>query len=421
MALFFLFRIGFGLSTEIWFVDQLQIYLLGLKFYTTGLWPYFGPDVAAHVQLPGALQGLVVGLPLFLLPIPEAPYLFLAFLSFATLCLFAWYCAKRLPHFPSWIIWTWLLTSPWTLNWSTNIDNDSYALCGAIFFFIGFLESIPDLTLGLIPVPAANFLMGFALLWNAQFHMSYVILFPYLAYSLYRQIKSRPPDLLKNLPLFILGAFTSGVFMIPTFAVFGFTRGTGGSESVISLNPGNFNAFFVVLARFLSLAAAEIPRFLGANSADRIAFLKGSPWIAPFAVTAALLGIAQALALFFTAFRNQNPAKDWKAVRLLTLLTFCLIYLSFLFAIKTPAAHTYYITLPVVMLYGFYAFSPWASKTWFLNTAKVLLICNIVFHAGLALHNFPAKSLYKNRGIFVKAIQDKNYHLLGERREGTLY
>jgi hypothetical protein len=51
----------------------------------------------------------------------------------------------------------------------------------------------------------------------------------------------------------------------------------------------------------------------------------------------------------------------------------------------------------------------------------MLIIGNLVFHAGLALHNLPVKSLYKDRDLFVKAIQDKNYQLLGERRSNTEY
>jgi hypothetical protein len=87
LMLAFLFRLAFGLCSEIWFIDQQQIYLIGLKYYATGLWPYFGPDVAVNIQLPGALQGLAVGLPLRFLPIPEAPYIFLNLLSFTGLCL----------------------------------------------------------------------------------------------------------------------------------------------------------------------------------------------------------------------------------------------------------------------------------------------------------------------------------------------
>src|SRR5882762_2808208 len=146
----FLFRLGFGLGSQFQDEDTKQIYLLGLKFYTTGAWPYFGPDVTPTMQIPGALQGLVVGLPFYVLPIPEAPYIFLNVLSFASLCFFAWYCCKRLPEIPKWFVWSWLLSAPWTLNVSTHIFNPSYVLPGAILFFVGAIETYPFLSHGLI-------------------------------------------------------------------------------------------------------------------------------------------------------------------------------------------------------------------------------------------------------------------------------
>src|SRR5216117_2553688 len=103
LLLLFCFRLGFGLCSEFWTDDDTkQIYLIGLKFYTTHEWPYFGPDVdyslqSPLVQIPGALQGVLVGAPFFVLPIAEAPFILLNILSFAALCLLAWYCAKRLP------------------------------------------------------------------------------------------------------------------------------------------------------------------------------------------------------------------------------------------------------------------------------------------------------------------------------------
>ncbi len=422
LGLAFLFRLGFGLCSEIWFIDQQQIYLIGLKYYTTGLWPYFGPDVAPQIQLPGALQGLVVGLPLALWPIPEAPYLFLNLLSFAGLCSFAWYCSKRLPQFPQWIIYTWLLTAPWVMNWSTNIDNDSYVIFGSCFFFIGFLETLPALSLDLVSLPLACFMMGSALFWNAQFHMSYVVLFPFALAALALRWRLTPS--LKMLPLglsFLLGGLITESFVIPTYLKYGLAQGSGGALNAIAFNPENFKSFFNVLARFFALAACEIPRFIGANNVERFQFLSENPWIAPFAGIAGILGLAQLIVLIVSLFRKDHPQKDWAAVKYLALGTFFLIYLSFLFAIKPPAAHTYYLALPVAMLYGFYVFSPWASKRWFLKVAAILLACNILFHLGLALHNLPLKSLYKNRDLFTRAIAEKNYHLLGERREGTIY
>src|SRR6185295_2210010 len=87
LLLAFLFRLAVGLCSEFWnpIEDEKQIYLIGLKFYATGNWPYFGPDVTPTIQIPGALQGLTVGLPFYLLPIPEAPFVLLGILSFASL------------------------------------------------------------------------------------------------------------------------------------------------------------------------------------------------------------------------------------------------------------------------------------------------------------------------------------------------
>jgi hypothetical protein len=133
----------FGLCSEFWFEDERQVYLIGLKHFTTHAWPYFGPDVTNQIQIPGALQGRLISIPLFILRIPEAPFILLNLLSFSSLCLLAWYCTKRLPEVPGWFIWIWLMTAPWTLNFSTHVVNPSYVLPGAILFFIGFLETCP--------------------------------------------------------------------------------------------------------------------------------------------------------------------------------------------------------------------------------------------------------------------------------------
>ena len=61
----FAFRLYFGLSLRFFAEDESQIFLIGLRYYTTGHWPYFGPDVVwTESEIPGALQGLLVGAPL---------------------------------------------------------------------------------------------------------------------------------------------------------------------------------------------------------------------------------------------------------------------------------------------------------------------------------------------------------------------
>ena len=65
LAACFLFRLFFGLSREFFFEDQTQIFLLGFRYYATDAWPFFGPDVVwTRSEIPGALQALLVGVPL---------------------------------------------------------------------------------------------------------------------------------------------------------------------------------------------------------------------------------------------------------------------------------------------------------------------------------------------------------------------
>jgi hypothetical protein len=127
LLLLFAYRLAFGLATEFWFVDDLQVYLIGLKFYTTGQWPFFGPDLVfpSLSQIPGALQGLLVGLPFFVAPVPEAPFVLLNMLSFAALVLLAWYARRRLPMLPRWLVYGLALTLPWALFYSTHVVNPS--------------------------------------------------------------------------------------------------------------------------------------------------------------------------------------------------------------------------------------------------------------------------------------------------------
>ena len=55
LILAFFFRLAFGLCLDFWNGDdEKQIYLLGLKYFGTGEWPYFGPDVTGTIQIPGA-------------------------------------------------------------------------------------------------------------------------------------------------------------------------------------------------------------------------------------------------------------------------------------------------------------------------------------------------------------------------------
>jgi hypothetical protein len=425
LLLAFFFRLGFGLCSQFQDEDTKQIYLLGLKFYTTGTWPYFGPDVTQTIQIPGALQGLVVGLPFYLLPIPEAPYLLLNVLTFSSLCFLAWYCTRRLPELPKWFIWTWLLTAPWTLNLSTHIYNPSYVLPGAILFFVGAIETYPFLSRDLIPRHWANFMMGLALFWIMQFHLSWVVLVPYVVVSFYFQLKKLGRGIFSTITWFSGGALITGSFLVPTFIKYGLAAGMGSTNEAVEFNSANLwrnlNIVEGVLGRFLSFASFELPRFIGGNTAARMDFMRQNPWLIPFVVFLTGVGILQPIAMLIFWFRKKHKHNDWRAVKYFTLATVVLLYLSFLFSMKSPLSHTFYLTFPVAMLYSLYCWSEFLTKRGWQKFAAAFLVCGLIFDIGLAASNFRQVSMYRERGKIVEAIKAKDYRLLGERRAGARY
>jgi hypothetical protein len=425
LAAAFLFRLGFGLCSQFWADDERQVYLLGLNFYATGAWPYFGPDVAAGVQVPGALQALLVGLPLYAAPAPEAPYVPLNVLSFAALCLFAWYCARRLPGTPRWFVWGWLLTAPWTLNFSTHVVNPSYVLPGAVLFFVGALETLPATRKGLVPAWLSNLMMGAALFWVMQLHLSWVVLVPFLLASVFSQLRERGTKALPALGLVACGAMLVGWLLAPTLLKYGVSAGSGGTGGMFAANFRNaarvLNPVEGVPARFLSLASMELARFVGRNTAERVAFLRGNLWLAPLAVLLGVVGLLQPAAMIVLWFRKSTARADWPQVKRLALLTVALLCALFLFTAKLPASHTFYVTFPVAALYGFYCWDALLRRRGWRVFAAVFLACGVVFHAGLAAHNFARVSLYADRGVPASAIEQRNPALLGRRRPGSLY
>ena len=157
----FLFRLVYGLFAEFWFEDELQIYLIGLKSYTTGTWPFFGPDVVyTETQIPGALQALLISVPLKILAIPESPTLFLNILSFISLLYFAYYIHKRIPTIPFWLSTSWIMFLSWSMDYGTRVVNPSYVLVFSIPFFIALFELLPIYSAPLFSKKIAYLLVG---------------------------------------------------------------------------------------------------------------------------------------------------------------------------------------------------------------------------------------------------------------------
>jgi hypothetical protein len=414
----FAFRLAFGLCSEFWFEDETQVFLLGLRYYASGLWPYFGPDIGGiRAQLPGALQALLVGLPLRVVPVPEAPFVVLNVLSLAALAAFAWYVQRRLPSLPAWLVWGWLFTASWTLNFSTHVVNVSYLLPAGILFFMGLLESLPALRIGVVGVPAAHFMMGFALLCVVQLHMSWVVLALFLVLAFASRAREDAGSFFRAVAWTLAGAALPGSLLFPTLWVYGLRAGA--TDQALRVEWVDPSKLVMIAARFLSFPSFEMARFLGRSTARRVYFVSAHSWLAPFAVVVGLAGIVQPVLMALLWFRKDPGNPQWRPLKWIVLATIVVLYFSyFLASNKDPQAHAFYVVAPLALLYAFHCFRQIDSPR-FRTAAATVLVAALVYHAGLAAIRLGERSLYKNRRVVTAAIGAKVPEVFGHRRPFT--
>jgi hypothetical protein len=168
-----------------------------------------------------------------------------------------------------------------------------------------------------------------------------------------------------------------------------------------------------------------VPRFLGPHTAERLAFLKQERWLIPFVIFLFVTGTLQEIALIGSWFRRDDAHEDWKTIKYLLLFNVGIIYVSFLFSIKPPQSNHLYVTLPIPLIYSLYCWNRFLhNNRWQVfarRFAMMVIVCGIVFHVGLALHNRSRISFYTERPLIESAIQNKDYRILGDRRPNTLY
>ncbi len=426
----FSLRLGFGLyaSPVQPIRDEIQTYLLGLKYYATNAWPYYGNDVVEPTTLhlkvltqnPGALQALLIGAPLRLWPSPVSPFILINILSMAGYAFLAWYACKRLPKLSPWFIFPWMMAAPWCLHYSTSMLNLSYTIAGACFFFVAFMESIPALSLGWMPLRTANLLMGFTAFWHMQLHGTWVLLPPFMLVSFFFQWKESDKI---TAPFFaLLGALPLTPLIIPTLLLpdYHFFRDVSGLSA--AFNPYNFGKFFTILVQFLAMVCFEMPRFIGKHTVDRSQFLL-QHWSLVPGFFLWLFGFLQVLVLMVFGFDSRNPRVGWDPIRLLVGGTFLLIFTGLVLTAKSPDINTFYEMQPVVMIYSLYVWERCWSNVWARRVLWVFVAAVWIFQAGyLRVQIDQKESFYSiHHDNIVRAIQEKNYRILGERREGSFY
>ena len=418
LAGLFAFRLFYGLCYEFFFEDFTQIFLIGLRAYAGGRWPYFGADVVwTQSQIPGALQGLLVSVPLTIAPYPEAPFVLLGVISMSTIALLSWYICLRLPSLPRWLVWGWLMTVPWTINFSTSLINTSYILPGAIVFFVGFFEAIPRFSLGRLRPALALAMMGFGISWVMQIHMSWPLLLPYAGFVFLARIRSGWRGVARDAASFAAGFAVPGLLLLPTLLTYGLHAGGGGTGRNLHLHIVSPSVLLTTLGRFLSFASLEVLRFMGTDTAKRVVMLSRNPWLAPLLAVVWTVGVLHPLLMAWLWFKRRHPAReDWPALRLLVVTSIVIVYLAYFFVMEPPQAHAFYVLSPIAFVFAAYCWS-FVDGPRSRRIAAVVMGVSITFHAGLALAMGPGRSMYKNRAVVAAAVAQREPGYFAHRRE----
>lgn len=419
----FFIRLIYGLSVNFaevntkYLQDYTQIYLLGLKFYTTNFWPYFGPDITyTFSQIPGGLQSILVGFPFYFLSVPEAPFYFINLLSISALCFMAWYVSKRFLDIPTWFIYAWLLTAPWTMNFSTTIINPSFLLAPSILFFISVLEVLPIYEHKIIKSNIAFFLTGISLAWIFQLHMSWVLLPFFLIYSFYFEWKLKNKNqVLKSLLFFLIGFLLLFVTVIPTYIKYGISAGNAGESVSFNLeNLKNIDIF----TRFFALSSFDVRQFINGDWNDEVNFISNNSYAIPFLIFGYLMGLLQIIWCIINIFKRSEDVL-FKRLRTFVLLAISLTYLSYLFAVREVATYTFYILLPISFFYSFYITASLFRTLIWRRIAILFIFSNLIFHFSLATTYYKDQSLFTKRELINKAIKQNDSRVFAYRRIPT--
>ena len=118
-------------------------------------------------------------------------------------------------------------------------------------------------------------MMGLAVIWLLQIHMSWPLLLPFAAGAWISRRSRRPARAGDRRGGLRRGALIPGALLLPTLARYGLNAGSGGV--LRNLHPHWVNPWIIVttLARFLSFASLEISRFIATDGAKRLEFFSG--------------------------------------------------------------------------------------------------------------------------------------------------
>jgi hypothetical protein len=408
------FRIFFGIQINFSHLDYEQIYLIGLENALSNEWSYWGPDVVwSKTRLAGALQGLLVGLPIKVFSSIYAPIVFSNIISSLGLITIALYAKKRFPSLSLPFLICLVLLLPFYLYHGVVLLNTAYLIFSGALLFVSVFELFLYRDKLILKSPQWYFLIiGFALIFTYQLHLTWVMFIPFVIVLLYFESKERNSSILLCITAFSVGCLISGSVLLPTIISY--------YDVIYSNASGNMTfkierllQIFDVFIRFVSFSTFDVTYnhdiYKHASEQSTVVFL--------LLRTLKILGIMQFIFFMYTYFKIRNN-KEFQKILLLFVLTIIMATFLYMLSNKHLSLRTYILLYPIPLWMSFYAYTHWAGKRIIANVHIACFVIVAITYSGVAYYNFKGPYSFDSvKNKIEKAIETESPESFAPRRE----
>ncbi len=398
--------------------DESHVYILGLRFFTDHVYPYWGPDITYFSSsLAGGMQGLLIGLPLFVWAHPFSPYLFLFMMLCPAMIYLSWYISKLFPDLPRWLIYGAIALAPFTIHTGMKILNPAYVLFFAIPFMLSLIEIFKIFPKRYIGARWCYFWIGLGVSAVFQLHASWAFLLILWGSAMVYTFLKRQ-SFAEIIPLYlstILGLIVGAVSLLPTLYHYGVgvLLQEAHSSSGLSFSIRNITDIGALIYYFVTSCGYEMNSFSGDYRWMRLwaeSYRVGAVAYVVLQIGGILIFVFQLVLPFWWKWRNHVIA--YKRLLILNAVIIILLSSMYLFSTVRPGAHAILCIFPLSAIYLCWFF----QGVLFINRIKY--ICFYVFGGLLVFYYVTIVAVTDQLPDF--GYRDKAFKAI-EKKDATLF
>jgi len=338
--------------------DEHVTYAVGHDFFVNGIPPFYGVTLSTGSTVPGMLQGILTGIPLFFSKgeVIGAAY---GLVLWTMLGLWLLFCALRklfTEISPEWLA-VFVFFAPWTIMLS-SVMNPHYLLLFAVMFYVSALQLAGD-----PEKKSAHFAMAFSIPMMFQLHLSAFL--PLAHWMVLVFIGALPFPKMKQS---VLGFGLGSLLIVPAIIQKFFMPATNAVQhsvnlaSSIAISAKPLLEFPRIFFRFLSFSTGDTTRFVTTHGYLEIfSILAGRPILMLFYFIAMLVSaylvwlglcyfkryVSCMKACF--GFRLALGFSVAQKRALIVITSVCVATGLFAFASRSPSAQTIWVLFPLAM------------------------------------------------------------------------